>query len=196
MAKKLIKLQRKAITVKSARPITMKPNPAAAKHYIFKLTRYGIKRKRCRKYHYSCVLKDCAAHFKNVKEWNEHHQLRHPHKTYSCYTCSKVCDTPVSFKDHTYFHGVKKFICGRCNKRFINNSQLNLHKHIHRRDQLYKCFAPKCTHNYKWPQDVLRHIKVHLSTVYKCTQCSYSNKEKRLLQQHINIHTDDLPYRC
>ena len=73
MAKKSAKIWRKAITVKSSRPVTMKPNPAAAKWYIFKLTRYGIKRKRFKKYHYSCALKDCDAHIKNVKEWNEHH---------------------------------------------------------------------------------------------------------------------------
>ena len=73
MAKKSAKIRRKAITVKPTRPVTVKPNPAAAKWYIFKLTRYGIKWKSCKKYHYSCVLKDCNAHFKNVKEWNEHH---------------------------------------------------------------------------------------------------------------------------
>ena len=86
------------------------------------------------------------------------------------------------------------FECGQCRKRFMNASQLNLHKHFHCRDRLHKHFASKCNHCYKWPQYLLRHIKIHLSTVYSCTQCPYSNKQKRLLQQHINIHTIYLSY--
>ena len=128
--------------------------------------------------------KKCNAVFKSLREWNDHHHCHHPSLTYTCKICGKVCITPSSFRDHKYYHGVKKFECGRCCKQFMNASQLNLHKHFHRRDRLYKCFASKCKHSYKLPQDLLRHINVHLPTVYSCTKCPYSNKQKRLLQQH------------
>ena len=134
--------------------------------------------------------------FKSVKEWNDHHLLRHSKITYQCRLCGKTCYTPISYRDHKYFHGDRTFQCGRCRKNFHNASQLNLHKHFHRRDRLYRCFASKCNHNYKWPQDLLRHIKVHLPTVHKCTKCDYSTKSKRLLHQHVNIHTDDMPFPC
>ena len=174
----------------------MKANPTSARKYIFKLTRYGVRRKNHKNYHHTCVGKKCHAIFKSLREWNEHHHLHHPKLTYTCRTCGKICPTPSSFRDHKYYHGVKKFECRRCYKKFMNASQLNLHKHFHRRDRLYKCFATKCKRSYKWPQDLLRHIKVHLSTVYSCTQCPYSNKQKHLLQQHIKVHTDDLPFQC
>ena len=147
-------------------------------------------------YHHICMGKKCHAVFKSLREWNEHHHRRHPKLTYTCRICGKICLMPSSFRDHKYYHGVKKFECSRCRKKFMNASQLNLHKHFHHRDRLYKCFASKCKCSYKWPQDLLRHIKVHLSTVYSCTQCPYSNKQKRLMLQHINVHTDDLPVQC
>ena len=141
-------------------------------------------------------VKKCTSPFKSVREWNEHHRLQHLDKTYKCMKCGKISPTPVSFRDHSYFYRVKKFTCNRCNKNFINISHLNLHWHIHCWHQLYSCFAPKCRRKYKWPQDLLWHIKVHLAKVYKCTQCEYSNKQKRLLSQHINIHTPDLKFAC
>ena len=168
----------KAIT---PRPVTVKANLTSARKYIFKLTRYGVRRKNHKNYHHTCVGKKCHAIFKSLWEWNEHHRLRHPKLTYTCRICGKICLTPSSFRDHKYYHGVNKFECGWCHKKFMNASQLNLHKHFHHRDRLYKCFASKCKHSYKWPQNLLRHIKVHLSTVYSCTQCLYSNKQKWLL---------------
>ena len=139
--------------------------------------------------------KKCRAIFKSIKEWNEHHLLTFK-ISYQRWLCVKTCYTPISYRDHKYFHGDRTFQCGQCRKNFRNASQLNLHKHFHQRDRLYRCFASKCNHNYKWPQDLLRHIKVHLSMVNKCTKCDYSTKSKRLLQQHVNIHTDDMPFPC
>ena len=110
--------------------------------------------------------------------------------------CGKISQTPVSFRDHSYFHGVKKFTCNRCNKSFINISHLNLHRHIHRWHRLYSCFALKCSRKYKWPQGLLQHVKVHFAKVYKFTQCKYSNKQRCLLSQHINVHTPDLKFAC
>ena len=140
--------------------------------------------------------KKCRAVFTSIKAWNEHHLLRHSKLTYLCNKCGKTCYTPTSYRDHKYYHGNKNFQCGHFMKSFLNSSQLNLHKHFHRRYQLYSCFSSKCNRAYKWPQDLLRHIKVHLPTVYKCTKCDYSTKAKRLLSQHINVHTDDLPFQC
>ena len=116
--------------------------------------------------------------------------------TYPCAQCNKVLATPVPCKDHKWSHGANKFFCGWCNKGFLSMSQLNLHQHIHRRQCRYSCFAKSCKHCYKWLQDLLRHIKVHFTGIYKCPECTYSNKEKCLLKQHMNIHTDELPFKC
>ena len=170
--------KRKGITPVKKQPVTVLANPQSARRYIFKLQRFGLKRKISKNYRFRCVGKKCRAIFKSVKEWNDHHLFQHSKITYQCQLCGKTCYTPISYRDHKYFHGDRTFQCGQCRKNFHNASQLNLHKHFHQRDRLYCCFASKCNHNYKWPQDLLRHIKVHLSTVHKCTKCDYSTKSK------------------
>ena len=119
-------------TSKSGRQVNIFPSVRAAQHYKFKLSRHGLRRKYWHKYHFSCKVRKCDSTFNSVKEWNAHHTLVHPCKSYMCNTCGKVCDTPVSYKDHIYFHRIKGYSCSRCNKSFINQSHLNLHKHIHR----------------------------------------------------------------
>ena len=121
----------KGITPVKKQPVTVLANPQFAKRYIFKLQRFGLKRKISKNYPFSCVGKKCRAIFKSVKEWNNHHLLRHSKITYQCQLCGKTCYTPISYRDHKYFHGDRTFQCGRCRKNFRNASQLNLHKHFH-----------------------------------------------------------------
>ena len=128
-----ITTRHKAIT---PRPVTVKANPTAARKYIFKLKRYGVRRKNHKNYHYTCMGKKCYTVFKSLQEWNEHHHHCHPRLTYMCRICGKICLMPSSFRDHKYYHGVKKFECGQCRKLFMNASHFNLHKHFHHRDSV------------------------------------------------------------
>ena len=111
--RKPIKIHRKAIT---PRPVTVKANPTAARKYIFKLTRYGVRCKNHKNYHHTYVGKKCHAVFKSLREWNEHHHRHHLRLTYKCRICGKICLMPSSFRDDKYYHGVKKFECGLCHK--------------------------------------------------------------------------------
>ena len=114
--RKALKTHHKAITNHIPRPVTIKANPSAARKYIFKLTRYGVRRKNHKNYHHTCVAKKCNAIFKSLQEWNDHHCHCHPRLTYTCRICGKVSITPSSFRDHKYYHRVKKFECSRCHK--------------------------------------------------------------------------------
>ena len=138
----------------------------------------------------------CKASFNSVKDWNVHHLCKHKDITYKCTHCSKTLRTPESIRDHELTHQDKPFTCGRCGKTFVHISKLNLHRHIHRRQKLYTCFAAKCSSSYKWPQDLLRHIKKHLKVVHKCSHCTYTTHEHRLLRRHIILHTNAMPYQC
>ena len=62
-SRKPIKPCRRAIT---PRPVTIKANPTAARKYIFKLTRYGVRHKNHKNYHHTCVGKKCHAVFKSL----------------------------------------------------------------------------------------------------------------------------------
>ena len=67
--------KRKGITPVKKQPVTVLANPQSASRYIFKLQRFGLKRKISKNYRFSCVGKKCRAIFKSIKEWNEHHLL-------------------------------------------------------------------------------------------------------------------------
>ena len=62
----------KGITLVKKRPVTVLANPQSAKRYIFKLQRFGLRRKISKNYRFSCVGQKCRAIFKSVKEWNHH----------------------------------------------------------------------------------------------------------------------------
>ena len=69
---------------------------------------------------------------------------------------------PNRLRYHKYMHQEKCFKCGHCDKSFHFQSGLNLHRNLHHRSQAYECFAKNCKKCYKWQQDLLRHIKIHL----------------------------------
>ena len=104
---------------------------------------------------------------------------------YQCSICYQWMRTPNNLRDHMFTHKDKRSMCGHCNKRFTFQSGLNLHRNICRCRQLYECFPTGCNHKYKWPQDLPRHIKVHLKISLKCEHCEYTTHDRRLLRQHL-----------
>ena len=181
---------------KSTKAVGVYPSVKSASRFKFKLSQHGIKWKYKRKYSYKCQVKGCMRRFDNVKDWNKHHRSRHTDVTYTCKKCGRISDTPIQHRDHTYLHKEIQFSCGCCCKSFPSISRLSLHCHVHKRQCLYSCFASHCKKEYKWLQDLLHHLKVHLPNRYKCSKCKYSNLEKRLLVQHSRVHTDELPHAC
>ena len=115
---------------------------------------------------------------------------------YQCSTCLKWIMTPSRFNDHKYLHQEAQYKCRHCNKTFYFKSGLQLHKNLHRRYKMYKCFAKNCNCRYKWPQDLLRHVKIHLKLNLCCEVCDYSTHERRLLRQHKLKHQDHKKYKC
>ena len=160
--------------IKKFVPVGTYPTVKNASKLKFKLAKHGIRCKFKCKYSYKCQIVQCAKKFTNVKDWNLHHRKHHPDVNYTCKKCNKVSSTLIQHRDHVYNHKEMQLICGRCCKSFPSISQLNLHRHLHKRQWLYSCFAADCKWDYKWPQDLLQHLKVHLSERYKCTKCSCS----------------------
>ena len=138
----------------------------------------------------------CSRGFSSVKEWNIHHLAKQKTVTYHCRECTKQLLTLTSMRSHKLTHRNKPYSCGRCGKTFLHLSKLSLHRHLHHHQRLYSCFALCCKRTYKWPQDLLCHIKKHLNVILKCKLCMYTTHEKRLLRQHSNLHTRKLPYKC
>ena len=162
----------------------------------FTFSTHKLLHKKKRVYVFHCVVRGCRKTFNKVKDWNTHHLHHHKSVRYKCTKCSKWFSTPTGIKDHKYTHEEKCFKCGRCEKNFYFQSGLNLHRNLHRRTKSYKCFAKNCKNNYKWPQDLMRHIKRHLDVELKCKKCDYVTHETRLFKQHERTHSKQRKYMC
>ena len=142
-----------------------------AAQYKLRIQTHNLKRKRKQKYYFKCAVLGCPCGFSSVKEWNIHHLAKHKTVTYRCRECTKQL---TSMRSHELTHRDKPYSCSRCGKTFLNLSKLNLHRHLHCHQRLYSCFASHCKRAYKWPQDLLCHIKKHLNIILKCKLCTYS----------------------
>ena len=186
----------KTTTTTARLKTTIKTDTKAKVSPKFSYSSYQLPRMKRRKYSFYCPIIGCKGTFVTVKNWNLHHLRKHYEVKYQCSTCLKWIKTPNRFNEHKYTHREARFKCGRCSKTFYFESSLKLHKHLHKRYKTYKCFSKDCNKIYKWPQDLLRHVKNHLGRNLHCKDCSYTTFEKRLLIQHVATHLDVKKYKC
>ena len=62
----------------------------------------------------------------------------------------------------------------------------------------YACTYPKCDRIYKSPAEYNKHLKKHCSSrpPSKCSVCDRSFEEKKYLDEHMKIHSDELIKEC
>ena len=190
------KQKTKTITTTTRVKTSIKTDTKAKALPKFSYSSYQLSRSKKRKYSFHCPVIGCKRTFMTVKNWNLHHLRKHYEVKYQCSTCLKWIKTPNRFNEHKYTHREARFKCGRCSKTYYFESGLKLHKHLHKRYKTYKCFSKDCKKIYKWPQDLLRHVKCHLGRNLHCKDCNYTTFEKRLLRQHEATHQDVKKYKC
>ena len=128
----------------------------------FNISVHGVRRMQCRTY-LKCKIPHCKSQFPTVRDWNSHHWLIHNSIKLSCNKCDKTFRTPSFLRDHGYVHSDLRYKCEKCDKISAFKSHYRIHQHTHLRSKLHKCFAGSCGWEYKWPQDLHRHIQVHLN---------------------------------
>ena len=157
------------------RPKVRKSRKSATRSRFY-ISVYGIKRKRKRTYI------ACSSKFPSVREWNSHHRLVHRGMPLKCTVCMKKFNTPFFLRDHAYVHSKINYKCEKCDKNFLFKSLYRIHVRTHLRSKIHKCFTGSCNKEYKWPQDLHRHIQTHLKRRYNCNMCDYSNTQEYLLK--------------
>ena len=103
---------------------------------------------------------------------------------------------PSFLRDYRYVHQDTHYVCEKCNKCFMFKSKYCIHRRMHLCSRIYKCFVGSCGKEYKWPQDLHRHIQVHLNWQYGCTVCNYTNPQRYLLKRHLQKHSEATYYKC
>ena len=161
----------------------------------FKLNTYGIRRHYMRKYTYKCKMVNCNRKFNNARDWNSHHCLRHG-SLFQCEICHKTFPLPSSFRDHKYMHRDNQYKCMQCNHSFPFLSGVKNHKRAHLWQRLFKCFAGGCKRAFKHPQDLHRHVGLHIGKQYKCDKCGHSTYQACLLKRHQVVHKLVQKYSC
>ena len=161
----------------------------------FNISVHGVKKRKRRTY-LSCKVAGCKTKFNSVKAWNAHHRRLHRDTMLKCNLCNKKFKTLSFMRDHTYIHSDKAFKCNLCGRVFTFKSSLQIHCRTHLKARLFKCFAKNCKHEYKWAQDLHRHVQKHLKCVYGCNICDYTTYEKCLIKRHRVKHEETTYYDC
>ena len=167
---------------------------AVKKKAQFKYRIHGIKQSK-RKYNLRCVVAGCNKVSHGVQDWNSHYRITHKEQL-KCNSCPKLCATPSSLRDHRAHHRAATHQCPNCAKMFVYKSAMQLHRIVHLKHKLFKCFAGNCNASYKWRQDLHRHIQRHLQIVHRCRLCEYSSSEARLVRRHQRVHNEVYKYYC
>ena len=165
-----------------------KPHKRLIQAYPFKcglaISIHGVKRRKSRTY-LGCKVQGCKSRFSKARDWNSHHQRIHAGICLECDTCRKMFKTPSFLWDHQYAHQDTQFVCENCNKCFMFKSKYQIHRQTHLRSRIHKCFAGSCGKEYKWLQDLNRHIQVHLNCQCGYTVCNHTKWQKYLLRWHL-----------
>ena len=90
----------------------------------------------------------------------------------------------------------KIFSCDKCKKCFVFKSTYRIHHWTHLQIKMHECFTGSCGQEYKWPQDMHRHLQIHLKRSYGCSVCDYTNPQKYLLKRHLCKHEYTMYYNC
>ena len=143
-----------------------------------------------------CKIAGCKSCFSCVRDWNSHHRQTHPGHKLTCKDCNKTFKTPSFLRDHAYEHSKCAYTCDKCDKHFAFKSVYRIHVRTHLRSWIHRCFAGTCKCEYKWPQDLHRHIQTHLKYTYGCNVCDYASPQKYLLKRHLKKHSDKSYYNC
>ena len=156
---------------------------------MLSVKKFGLKKfKKPRVYH--CPI--CGVWKLSLKNFSTHYGKRHDKLT--CSKCLQQFNSPASPAEHQYVHGELKYDCRTCGKCFAFSSQRNSHRLTHRciKDQV----CNQCGKHYMSKGDLKKHVKTHPGVTWKCDQCRYETKDKRLLKSHMWLHSNILKYSC
>ena len=161
----------------------------------FAISIHSVKKRKLRRY-LGCKVCGCKFRFSKVRDWNLHHRRVHTGIHLECDTCKKTFKMPSFLRDHQYAHQDTHHVCEKCNNCFIFKSKYRIHRRMYLHSRIHKCCAGSYGKEYKWPQDLHRHIQVHLNHQYGCTVCNYTNLQRYLLKWYLQKHSHTTYYKC
>ena len=86
-------------------------------------------------------------------------------------------------------------MCDSCGKQFNEKYVFEAHKNVHS-DKSNACTYPNCDRVYKSAAEY--HLKKHREPPQSstCSECDKPFEEKKYLDEHVKVHSEDLPEEC
>lgn len=139
----------------------------------------------------------CSERFKYQKNRNNHENF-HTGKLPQCPKCLKIFLAFEKLTEHLKLHKIK-LQCKLCSKEFFNQKRLEVHIRL-KHQQPPKIVPPclLCAAKFK----TLFHLKLHMeahqrrSQTYTCEYCQRQFKNRKLIVQHMKIHSGIMPHKC
>lgn len=145
---------------------------------------------------YACRL--CKKHFLNCQNRNLHEKSHTGKRPFSCPYCPHRSSTKTAMTHHIMIHeDTLPYLCTICGQRFTYITKLNYHvrdKHPSESElkaASYPCRI--CGLRFSRPYDLKRHRPTHQvkSIVLTCDICQRQFAARKLLVQHMRIHTGE-----
>ncbi|XP_022200771.2 LOW QUALITY PROTEIN: uncharacterized protein LOC111057634 [Nilaparvata lugens] len=118
-----------------------------------------------------------------------HQEIRKEEKLYRCEDCDKFFNKVCYLTQHNKsFHaGNKPYKCERCGKRFVAETERQVHLSKHAGDKPYKC--EMCPKQFNHKTDLRRHMCLHTGDKpFTCEQCGKGFIRKDHMLKHCETH--------
>ena len=130
--------------------------PAAMKGSL-ETKMYVLKKRLDSKRTFKCS--ECKAVEMSIHKLNEHH--RRMYNPQMCGICNRTFALASSLSRHMYDHNERRFHCKQCNYSCHFESELEMHKIVHRKNPSYQCMRANCGKWFWRNWNLTQHLQKH-----------------------------------
>lgn len=118
-----------------------------------------------------------------------------------CRYCTRMFSSPSGVRYHVAAEHTKEYPhrCGfeGCGRKFIKQSDLDVHVRYHKQDRPYRCRVGVCVKRFVTTRDRLSHEATHSNArPHVCTKCPKAFKTVSGLNEHMKVHDEHRKYTC
>ena len=145
---------------------------------------------------FNCKI--CKKEFKNLTRLKVHYDSIHGEQRFQCTKCSFKSGKKDFVYDHFQCHKDATLSCDFCEKKFVRNNELKVHKQIHQQDKerrTWKCNV--CDQYYPSKFSLYQHKEiVHNLVRYACAMCPFQASSKYYLKTHEEGFHQGITFDC